>query len=113
MKKGMFIRLLAAFAHLLERGQRGEADRSSQEHTLLGLAEEIRGILEPVKPATSFREDLARRLDMVAEKRVVVESQREWRRTLLLAALGSLISLMGVMTYFLYSRLSHRAQPTA
>ena len=112
MKKGMCIKLLAALPHMLNWGQRRGGDHPPDEENI-GLVEEIRGILGPVKPETSFREDLARRLAMVAEKRVIIQPRREWRRTLLLATLGSLISLIGVMVYFLYSRLTHRTQPAA
>ena len=106
MKKEMFIKLLAALANRSNRGH-------DEESIPFGLAEEVRSILKPVKPAVSFRRDLRSRLDMIAQKRVVIEPRRRrsWVFFLVAAALGSALSALGFLAYFLSSRLSRRPQP--
>ena len=113
MNRGMFIKLLAAFAHRLNWGHRGGGDRSPEENIPFGLAEEVRRILKPVKPVVSFRKDLRSRLEMIAQKRVILEPQRRrsWLFFLVAAALGSALSVLGFLAYFLTSRLRRRPQP--
>jgi len=106
MNKQVLIELLAALANRFNRGH-------DEENISFGLAEEVRRILKPVKPAVSFRKDLRSRLDMIAQKRVILEPQRRrsWLFFLVGAALGSALSALGFLAYFLSSRLSRRPQP--
>jgi hypothetical protein len=116
MKKGMFIKLLAALAHRLNSIHKGAGDHPPHEESVpSGLAEEVRRILRPVKPAVSFRKDLRSRLDMIAQKRVVLEPRRRrsWVFFLAAAALGSALSVLGFLAYFLSSRLSRRPKPVS
>jgi len=105
MNKQVLIKLLATLAHRLNRGHH-------EENIPLGLAEEVRRILKPVKPAVSFRKDLRSRLEMIAQKRVILEPrrQRSWLFFLAGAVLGSALSTLGFLAYFLSSRLSQRPQ---
>lgn len=115
MNRGMLIRLLAALANRLNRGQKGGSHRSPKENTLFGLAEEVGRILKPVKPAVSFRKDLRSRLEMIARKGVILEPRRRrpWVFFLVAAALGTALSALGFLAYFLSSRFSRRPQPTS
>ena len=103
MNREMFIKLLAALADRLNRGH-------DEDNIPLGLAEEVRRILKPVKPAVSFRKGLRGRLEMIAQKRVILEPRRRrsWVLFLVAAALGSALSALGFLAYFLRSRLSRR-----
>lgn len=103
MNRGVFIKLLTTFAHRLSRGH-------DEENIPLGLAEEVGRILEPVRPAASFRKDLRSRLEMIAQKRVVLEPRRRrsWLFFLMAAAVGSALSALGFLAYFLRSRLNQR-----
>lgn len=105
MNKQLFIELLAALANRLNRGH-------DEENIPFGLAEEVRRILKPVKPAVSFRKDLRSRLEMIAQKRVALEPRRRrsWLFFLVAAALGSALSALGFLAYFLTSRFK-RPQP--
>ena len=107
MKK-MFIKLLAAFAHRLNR-------RHNEEDIPSGLAEEVRRILKPVKPPLSFRKDLRSRLEMISQKRVILEPRRRrsWIFFLVAAALGSALSVVGFLAYLLSSRLGRRPRPAS
>lgn len=108
MNREMLIKLLAALAHRLNR-------EHDEESIPSGLAEEVRRILRPVKPAVSFRKNLRSRLDMIAQKRVILEprSRRSWLFFLAAAALGSALSVLGFLAYFLSSRLSRRPRPAS
>ncbi len=103
MNKQVLIQLLAALA---DRSNRGH----NEKNVPFGLAEEVRRILKPVKPAVSFRKDLRSRLDMIAQKRVILEPRRRqsWIFLLVAAALGSALSALGFLAYFLSSRFSQR-----
>lgn len=114
MNRGMPIKLLAALANRLKREHKGGGDRPPHKEDIpFGLAEEVRKILRPVKPAVSFRKDLRSRLEMVAQKRVALEPRRRrsWLFFLVAAALGSALSALGFLAYFLTSRFSRRPQP--
>jgi len=104
----MLIKLLAALVNRLNRGH-------DDENVPFGLAEEVRRVLKPVKPAVSFREDLQSRLEMIAQKRVILEPRRRrsWVFFLAAAALGSALSALGFLAYFLSSRLGRRSQPAS
>lgn len=104
----MLIRLLAALANILDRGH-------DEENIPFGLAGEVRRTLKPVKPTVSFRKDLRSRLDMIAQRRVILEPQRRrsWVLFLVAAALGSALSALGLLAYFLTSRLGRRSQPAS
>jgi len=108
MNRHVLIQLLAALANRSNRGH-------DEENIPSGLAEEVRRILKPVKPAISFRKDLRSRLEMIARKRVILEPRRRrsWVFFLVAAALGSALSALGFLAYFLRSRLSQRPQPTS
>ncbi len=108
MNKQALIELLAALANRLNRGH-------DEENIPFGLAEEVRKVLKPVKPAVSFRKDLRSRLEMIAQKRVILEPRRRrsWVFFLVAAALGSALSALGFLAYFLSSRLNRRPQPTS
>jgi len=116
MNKQVLIELLAALANRLNRGHTGRGDHPPHEENIpFGLAKEVRRILKPVKPALSFRKDLRSRLDMIAQKRVILEPRRRrpWLFFLVAAALGSALSALGFLAYFLSSRLSRRPQPAS
>ncbi len=113
MNRGMFIKLLAALANRLNRGHKGESDYPPKGRNIpFGLAEEVRRILKPVKPALSFRKDLQSRLEMIAQRQVVLEPRRRrsWVFFLAAAVLGSALSTLGFLAYFISSRLSRRSQ---
>lgn len=115
MNRGMLIKLLAALANRLKRGYKGRGDHPPHgENIPFGLAEEVRRILKPVRPAVSFRKDLRSRLEMIAQKRVVLEPRcrRSWVLVLVAATLGSTLSALGFLAYFLTSRFK-RPQPTS
>jgi hypothetical protein len=116
MNKQVLIELLGALANRLNRGHKGRGDQSPDEENIpFGLAEEVRKVLKPVKPAVSFRKDLRSRLEMIAQKRVILEPRRRrsWVFFLVAAALGSALSALGFLAYFLSSRLNRRPQPTS
>ncbi|MGB5931518.1 MAG: hypothetical protein WBH57_00410 [Anaerolineae bacterium] len=108
MNKQVLIELLAALANRLNRGH-------DEENIPFGLAEEVRRILQPVRPAASFRKDLRSRLEMIAQKRVILEPRRRrsWVFFLVAAALGSALSALGFLAYFLSSRLNRWRQPAS
>ncbi|GEM_PF-1853276 len=113
MNKQVLIELLAALVNRLNWKQRGRRDHPPDEGNIpFGLAEEVRRVLKPVKPAVSFRKDLRSRLDMIAQKRVIVEPRRRrpWLFFLAGAVLGSALSALGFLAYFLSSRLNRRPQ---
>jgi hypothetical protein len=105
MKKQLLIELLAALAKRVNREQ-------DEENIPSGLAEEVSKVLKPVKPAVSFRKDLRSRLEMIAQKRVIVEPRRRrsWVLFLVAAAVGSALSTLGFLAYFISSRLGRRSQ---
>lgn len=107
MNRQFLIELLAALANRLNRGH-------DEENIPLGLAEEVKRILKPVKPAVSFRRDLRSRLEMIAQKRVILEPRRRrsWLFFLAAAALGSALSVVGFLAYFLTSRFK-RPRPAS
>jgi len=114
MTRGMLIKLLAALANRLNRGYKERGVHPPREENIpFGLAKEVRRILKPVRPAVSFRKDLRGRLEMIAQKRVIVEPRRRrsWLFFLVAAALGSSLSALGFLAYFLTSRFSRRPQP--
>lgn len=115
MNKQLLIELLAALATRLTREHKVKGERSSEENTLFGLAEELREVLGPVKPATSFRKDLRSRLEMIAQKRVILEPRRRrsWVFFLAAAVVGSALSVVGFLAYFLTARLGRRSQTTS
>ncbi len=111
----ILIKLLAALTTRLNRRHKVRGERSSEQNTLFGLAEEIREVLGPIKPATSFRKDLRNRLEMIAQKRVILEPRRRrpWVPFLAAAVVGSALSVVGFLAYFLTSRLGRRSQTTS
>ena len=114
MNRGI-IKLQAALANRLKREHKGGGDRPPHKEDIpFGLAEEVRRILKPVRPAVSFRKDLRSRLEMIAQERVVLESRRRrsWVLVLVAATLGSTLSALGFLAYFLTSRFK-RPQPTS
>lgn len=114
MNRQVLIELLAALANRLNGGNKGEGDHSPQEKNIpLGLAKELRRVLKPVKPALSFRKDLQSRLEMIAQKRVILEprGRGSWLFFLAAAVLGSALSALGFLAYFISSRLSRRPKP--
>lgn len=113
MNKQLLIERLATFASRLRREYQGGSDHPPRKDDIpFGLAEEVKRILRPVKPAISFRKDLKSRLEMIAQKRVVLEPRRRrsWVFFLVAAALGSALSALGFLAYFLTSRFK-RPQP--
>ena len=115
MNRGI-IKLQAALANRLKREHKGGGDRPPHKEDIpFGLAEEVRRILKPVRPAVSFRKDLRSRLEMIAQERVVLEPRRRrsWVLVLVAATLGSTLSALGFLAYFLTSRLNRRTQPTS
>ena len=81
---------------------------------LLGLAEEISGILVPVESSPGFRDGLGDQLSAVVrgrrERSVVQLSEDRSRAFILGATLVSLVPLLGLVLYLLCSRLISRGQ---
>ena len=81
---------------------------------LLGLAEEISGVLVPVESSPGFRDGLGDQLSAVVRQRrerrgIELAEDRSWA-FILGAALVSLIPLLGLVLYVLRSRLISGAQ---
>ena len=95
---------------------RSSGDRETLE-SLLNLAREIKRLLVPVEPSLGFREGLYKQLS------AVVRQRRAWRVTqpsenrrwvfILVATLGSLVPLLGLVAYLLRSRLTDKPQRAA
>lgn len=102
----------------LEKDQlAGSSADAETAESLIGLAAEIKKVLVPVEPGLGFREWLRDQLSAVLrrrlERRVVELAQNRHWAFVLGAALISLFAFLGVVTYFLCSRLIGRPQRAA
>lgn len=121
MKRKRFSELLSAHAdELIGRGPGGSsAEESEAPGPLFQLAEELQEVLAPVRPPASFKEELGRRLERLAQSPpILIETPRAiWRRRWILGAMvAGLVSLVlsavGVVAYFLRARGGGDSHPT-
>jgi len=82
--------------------------------SLLNLAREIKRLLVPVEPSLGFREGLYKQLSAVVRQRAALRvtplpANRRWAFSLV-AILGSLLPLLGIIAYLLRSRLTRKPQ---
>jgi hypothetical protein len=80
---------------------------------LMDLADLLHDLLQPVRPRSAYRERLRHRLLMAAQEQRTEPPLSPWRQHrvgLLIgaAALGSAMSVAGVVAYLLRSRANHR-----
>lgn len=110
--------ILVAYADSLNRGV---ANREpylkqvpSQRHeveALLRLTEQIKRALVPVRPSPVFVKNLARQL-VAADNKNMVQLMRSHRRGVFIgvAAVGSALSVLGLVAYLVRSRTQVKAQ---
>ncbi|MFQ6057473.1 MAG: hypothetical protein ACE5MB_01160 [Anaerolineae bacterium] len=120
MENQLLAEILAVHANELnEERQRKEAYLSlfpayrDKLEPLLSLAERIKGVLTPQKPSAAFRRHLGQGLMAAARQTVAQGARRPVRslRPVILwgaAALGSALSLAGLVALFLRFRLGER-----
>jgi hypothetical protein len=122
MEEKLLAEILAAHASELNKGRRRKEAYLSlftayrdQLEPLLGLAEQVKGLLAPQTPSAAFHRALRQDL-MKAARQVAAERTRRPTRSLkptLLwgaAALGSALSLAGLMALFRHFRPRARVQ---
>jgi hypothetical protein len=125
MEEKVLVEILAAHANQLGRSQRKESDYLAmfpdyQERLkpLLETAERIKGVLKPVEPAPAFCQSLHEALLAAGRRRLtegVPQLARSHRKQILIgaAALGSVVSVVGALAYFIHSRAIAKAQPAS
>lgn len=125
MDDKVLIEMLASHADRLINGKAREGDylamfpdRREKLGPLLATAERIKGALVPVRPEPAFREDLRKGLMAAVRQRraqVVVMPQGGRGRDILIgaAALGSVISVAGLLAHLLRSRRGEKPQAIA
>jgi hypothetical protein len=117
MERVGFEELLATYSDQLNHYSGGEMDigppdLSAQEQqelkSLLRLAAQIKHVLAPVSPSSSYKEKLRLRLTEMARQRksqdVVVELGAQQRQLLVGAAIGSAVALAGGIAYLIRAR---------
>ena len=125
MENGVLVEILAAHADQLNEGG-GEGDAylamfpayREELSPLLATAGRVKEVLAPVRPEPAFREDLRKGLMAAARQRqaqVVVAPQGGRGRGILIgaAALGSVISVAGLLAHLLRSRRGEKPQAIA
>jgi hypothetical protein len=80
---------------------------------LIDLVDQLHAVLQPVRPRAAYRQNLHRRLLMAAQEQSVEPPLRPWRQhrvSLLIgaAALGSAVSVAGVIAVLLHLRAHQR-----
>lgn len=122
MEKKLLAEILAAHASELKEGHhRKEAYLSlfpayrDQLEPLLGLAERAKGLLAPQKPSAAFRRALGQDLVAAARQVAAQGARRSARRPRTAvfwgaAALGSALSLAGLVALFRHFRPGERVQ---
>jgi hypothetical protein len=105
---------------LLRRGpwQPGRRTRHDQVQGLLDLAEELQGILVPVRADSDFRRRLHGKLILAAQEREPVPEPtafQQYKKGILIgaAALGSVASVVGVILAVVLHNKNSRASQTA
>lgn len=118
MRDKVLTEILAAYADDLNRGKADwEIYPSQVPHqreeldVLLRLTERIKQALVPVQPSPMFVKNLVRQL-IVGDKREAVRPTRGYRREMVIgaAAVGSVLSVIGILAYLVKSRTQMKAR---
>jgi len=125
MEDRVLAEILAAHADQLKKGQgRGSdylamfPDYQEELKPLLETAEKVKQVLEPVEPAPAFCQSLHEDLLAAGQRRLaegVPQLARSSRKQVLIgaAALGSVVSVVGAIAYFIRSHATAKAQPAS
>ena len=125
MEDRVLAEILAAHADQLKKGQgRGSdylamfPDYQEELKPLLETAEKVKQVLEPVEPASAFCQSLHEDLLAAGRRRLaegVPQLARSSRKQVLIgaAALGSVVSVVGAIAYFIRSHATAKAQPAS
>ncbi len=125
MEDRVLAEILAAHADQLKKGQgRGSdylamfPDYQEELKPLLETAEKVKQVLEPVEPAPAFCQSLHEDLLAAGRRRLaegVPQLARSSRKQVLIgaAALGSVVSVVGAIAYFIRSHATAKAQPAS
>ncbi len=118
MNDNTLMEVLAAYADDLNNGRadretclRQFSGRHEELKTLLHLAEQVKQVLVPVEPSPTFVQKLLRQL-VVADGQ---EQARSYRREVVIgaAAVGSVLSVIGIVAYLLRNRTEMKVQATS
>ena len=110
--------VLAAHADDLNRGKadrkvylKQAPDQREELEALLRLTERIKRALVPVQPSPTFVKNLVRQL-VVADDKGAARPARGYRREVVIgaAAVGSALSVIGLVAYLVRSRAQVKAQ---
>ncbi len=127
MEEKLLVEILAAHANQLKKDQRKKGsdylalfpDYREELRPLLEMAEKVEEVLEPVQPAPAFCQRLREDLLVAGRRKLAGEApqldDRSHRRQILIsaAALGSAVSVVGAIAYFIRSRATAEAQPAS
>jgi len=125
MEEEVLAEILAAHADQLKKGQgKGSdylamvPDYQDKLQPLLETAEKVKEVLEPVEPAPAFRQSLHDDLLAAGRRRLtggVPQLARSYRGQVLIgaAAVGSAVSVVGAIAYFIHSRATAETQPAS
>ncbi len=109
--------LVTAYTDQLLHGPpRGAAPSPGEDPALPGLIDLVNrlyALFQPMRPRAAYRDQLRRRLLIAAQDQIAAAPLNPWRQHrvgLLIgaAALGSAVSVAGVIAYLLHTRANHR-----
>jgi hypothetical protein len=122
MEDKVLVEILTAHADQLKKGQ-GEGsdylamfpDYRDELRVLLETAEKVKEVLQPVEPAPAFRQSLYQDLLAAGRRRLageVPQLARSHTKQILIsaAAVGSAVSVVGAIAYFIHSRAAAETQ---
>ena len=125
MEEKVLAEILAAHADQLKKGRGKGSDYlamfpgyQEELEPLLGIAEKVKGVLEPMGPAPAFCQSLHDDL-LAAGQRRLAEGEPQLARShgrqifIRAAALGSAVSVAGAIAYFIRSRAAAETQSVA
>jgi hypothetical protein len=118
MNDRVWVEVLMAYADDLNRGEvvreyylEQIPDQSCGLKALLHLTERVKQALVPVQPSPTFVKDLAQQLVITNNRRVECPGRRHWREIFIgAAAVGSALSVIGLVAYLLRSRVQVKTQ---
>jgi hypothetical protein len=122
MEEKVLVEILAAHADQLKKGQGRGNDYlamfpgyEEELKPLLETAEKVKQVLEPVEPAPTFCQSLHEDLLAAGQRRLageVPQLARSHRKQILIgaAAVGSAVSVVGALAYFIHSRAAAETQ---
>ena len=116
--KRMLAEVLMAYADDLNKGPVNREvylgrvpDQRGELETMLRLTEQIKQALVPVQPSPAFVRSLARRLAVAGDEETMPPMRNHWREIFIgAAAVGSALSVIGLVAYLVRSRVQMKAQ---